>query len=516
MTTVLGRIIVLGLVTGLALMAAGPASAAIVNIACSESALRTAMLDDTNTSDTIVVPDNCVIKISSNTGDNDNLNGDFDFNSTTNTTKTELTIQGSGPGRSIIDGDGKDRVFDIGDKTFHLVELTVRNGDATVAANGSDTAAGGIRTSSTFTANNVVFLNNKGNIGGGIFDNGNAEITLTNVALIGNTATTGDGGGAYFDVTQDIVVNSTISGNSAPATGPGEGNGAGIYHFSGPLSLTNVTITNNTAGDAGGGLFVDGGFTQMKNTLIGGNTAPTDPDCVGGPGQISSSGNNLVQNKSAGCTFTNGTGDLVNQDPQLANGPANREGPNRTLTVGLLGGSPAIDAGATGAGGGGIGTVPTTDQRGTARSGAPDIGAYESTGVLTAHTSDVGYGPGDGLSAGVLVTNGATPVSGDVFAGLLFPTGFDPTCTGQLVVLVTTAGFQLRCTSTDPLGSFAALATNVTIPPDFTLNVNDILAVDPLPSVPNGPAQFFLLVGSLDPLVVQAASVVDFYFRTTP
>jgi hypothetical protein len=459
--------------------------------------------------DVLVIPDNCVIKISSNSNESDNADGDFDFTDTSNPSAGEITIQGSGPGRSILDGDGRDRVLEVGEnRTLNLVRLTVRNGDATNPDNGSDNAAGGIRVSGTLTAQNVVFVNNKGNNGGGVFDNGNGVITLTNVSLIGNTATTGDGGGAFIDVTQDTMTNVTVSGNSAPA-----GRGGGIFHFSGPLTLTNVTIANNTAGDTGGGIHVDGGFTTIKNTLIGRNVGTTsNPDCffdTGAGGFISSNGNNLVQNKSTGCQFTNATGDVVNTDPLIEEVASNLEGPNPTFTHGLLPSSPAINGGAT---------CPATDQRGVGRTGTCDIGAFEFTGSgVSVRASDVGYGPGDRLSLGALVHTGSTPLTGNVHAGLIMAPGFDPTCSGLTVVLLTSGGgFQVRCTSTHPLSSFAALAANVTVNPNTTINVDDILLVDPLPAVPPGPVQWFLLFGTLDPLDVEAVSMANFFLRTNP
>jgi hypothetical protein len=55
----------------------------------------------------------------------------------------------------------------------------------------------------------------------------------------------------------------------------------------------------------------------------------------------------------------------------------------------LLPGSPALDAGTSGS------SVPATDQRGIARVGTPDIGAFESQGFTVQRAS------GDGQSAGI-------------------------------------------------------------------------------------------------------------------
>jgi hypothetical protein len=94
--------------------------------------------------------------------------------------------------------------------------------------------------------------------------------------------------------------------------------------------------------------------------LVSGNT----PDNCIGP--ISDLGHNL--SSDASCVFTN-VGSLNNTDARLGL-LANNGGP--TLTMALLPGSPAIDAGDTAA-------APPTDQRGQPRPVglAADIGAYE-------------------------------------------------------------------------------------------------------------------------------------------
>jgi hypothetical protein len=100
----------------------------------------------------------------------------------------------------------------------------------------------------------------------------------------------------------------------------------------------------------------------VVNTILAGN-APSN-----GSGPITDAGHNLSSDNS--CAFMN-VGSLNNTDPML--GPlADNGGP--TLTMALLPGSPAIDAGDDAA-------APPTDQRGAPRpfGAATDIGAYEYT-----------------------------------------------------------------------------------------------------------------------------------------
>ena len=92
-----------------------------------------------------------------------------------------------------------------------------------------------------------------------------------------------------------------------------------------------------------------------------------------GPAGLTDAGHNL--SSDASCAFTN-PASVNNLDPKL--GPlADNGGP--TLTMALLPGSPAIDAGDTS-------LAPTTDQRGFPRPFglAADIGAYESSFIVPA------------------------------------------------------------------------------------------------------------------------------------
>src|SRR5262249_3385385 len=84
-----------------------------------------------------------------------------------------------------------------------------------------------------------------------------------------------------------------------------------------------------------------------------------------------------------------------------------------TQTMPLLPGSPAIDAGITGAG------IPITDQRGMSRVGATDIGAFESQGFTltpvagsTPQTAANGERFANPLTVTVTANNPLEPVNG--------------------------------------------------------------------------------------------------------
>jgi len=161
------------------------------------------------------------------------------------------------------------------------------------------------------------------------------------------------------------IINSTISGNQAAGFGGGVlANTAGTS-----ISIRNSTITSNTSGRQGGGISSAFGTSVLVlNSIVAGNSLD---DCANEPGSIgvSSQGNNVSSDDS--CGFTKST-DKQSTNPRL--GPLQDNG-GPTDTRALLPGSPAIDAGLTGANSG----CPATDQRGVRRPQGPrcDIGAFE-------------------------------------------------------------------------------------------------------------------------------------------
>ncbi|WP_461521987.1 choice-of-anchor Q domain-containing protein, partial [Porticoccus sp.] len=191
--------------------------------------------------------------------------------------------------------------------------------------------------------------------GGGLFNRGTA--TLTNVTLSGNSAGLGGGihndstGGASIDLT-----NVTISGNTATGA-----EGGGI-HNENTATLTNVTVSNNSAATQGGGVYTTGTVT-ISNSILANNTAGgSGPDAFG---TFSSDGTNIIENIAPASGF----GSDTSGDPNLG-ALANNGG--FTQTHALLGGSIAIDAGTNL-------NAPPLDQRGYLRTdGLADSGAFEA------------------------------------------------------------------------------------------------------------------------------------------
>ncbi|MDD3470677.1 MAG: right-handed parallel beta-helix repeat-containing protein, partial [Thermoguttaceae bacterium] len=121
---------------------------------------------------------------------------------------------------------------------------------------------------------------------GGICNYG--TLTVTNSTISGNTAPDNDGGGGGIcNFGTLTVTNSTISGNTASDAG------GGIYNEDGMLTVTNSTISGNTATWDGGGIYNQGDTLTVTNSTISGNTVS-----YGGGGGIYSYGTLLTVTNS--------------------------------------------------------------------------------------------------------------------------------------------------------------------------------------------------------------------------
>ncbi|MGH7885371.1 MAG: IPTL-CTERM sorting domain-containing protein, partial [Thermodesulfobacteriota bacterium] len=207
--------------------------------------------------------------------------------------------------------------------------------------------------------------------------NGSAELTLLNTIVRGGLANAGGlfgnfGGGIFNFGGTTTITNSTISGNTAT------GNGGGIFNY-GIATITNSTISGNAATGNGGGIYNDGNFALTITNTIVANSA-NGGDCQN-DGTIDDGGNNLIEDPANSCGLNNGVnGNIVGVDPIL--GVLQNNG-GLTPTQALVLGSSAIDTGNDTV----CNTPPVNgaDQRGISRpqngdnSGAAncDIGAFE-------------------------------------------------------------------------------------------------------------------------------------------
>lgn len=275
---------------------------------------------------------------------------------------------------------------------------------STIRENTAHRAGGLLTTAGGSLTDSTVSGNRATADAGGIFGTGPNDLTLTQSTVSHNTAGTVGGGMAYTwgDLGRAPVltlINSTVSTNHADIQGGGIANATTGTPLS-SVVLKNTTITQNTAPQGGG---IIGPHVTMHNTLLAGNTA-NDCDNTGPTSQ----GHNLL-GTNTNCTFLPTTGDLVGTaacpiDPRL--GPlADNGGP--TLTHALLPRSPAINAGNPSPPGSGDLACEATDQRGGARpfAGRCDMGAVEiGTDGASPLVPIAQAGPDQTVAEGDLVT----------------------------------------------------------------------------------------------------------------
>ena len=233
--------------------------------------------------------------------------------------------------------------------------------------------------SSNSTANIMPMQQNGG--GGGIYNDG-ATLTLERTTVDHNTAGgsspgSGYGGGIYNNNGTVSLTNVTVSGNLAPG---GISFGGGLYNkgASANMTLTNVTLYANKAGNQGGNLYNFFGTTPIKirNTIIASPTALFIDNCAGGlesdpTTRITDLGNNLEYPTAPAPSRACG---VSVSDPKLDE--LNLNTPGETKTHALQAGSAALDVPGACAG------APASDQRGVHRpqGSSCDLGAYEKGG----------------------------------------------------------------------------------------------------------------------------------------
>ncbi len=255
----------------------------------------------------------------------------------------DLTIQGAGSAKTIIDGNGavtNDRVFQIlaSAKNTSLSGLTIRNGKRSdVFGEGGGLAWEGGE-SSQILLNDVVFDSNSAKYGGGLSLNyaQGGSVELDNVVLRSNSSASGagaglsavfstnfsaflmkggkvynntganQGGGIELEGTQDglsteSIQNVEIYGNKANfGAGIDNFGGARPYHIDlvdsyvhdnqavsmggginnfGVINLTRTTLSSNSGGTYGGGLYTQNQFSGPQvqaifdQSTISGNSA---------------------------------------------------------------------------------------------------------------------------------------------------------------------------------------------------------------------------------------------------
>lgn len=209
-----------------------------------------------------------------------------------------LTIE-----RSTITGNTSNFGGGILNRSGGTLILNLTQVSANMAdVNATSTGAGISRQGNAFITDSIIFDNIAYASGGGINNQGAMSINRTTIS--GNLGNSAGGGGINNSSTDAFVIlNSTIAFNTTAL-----GNGAGIRNTRGIIDITNSTIAFNTVPvGSGGGILNQGGvipsIINIKNSLVVGNTAPTDPNCsdIFAGSTINDVGNNISDNVIDDC-----------------------------------------------------------------------------------------------------------------------------------------------------------------------------------------------------------------------
>lgn len=216
-----------------------------------------------------------------------------------------LILQGAGADSTIIDGGGTDRVVLIDPTAAVNVQIsgvTARNGNTTGNGGGIEVA-----TDANLTLQNGILSGNTAALaGGGIDDSGNGNLTINDCTFSGNLAkggSTGSGGGGvdYVGTGAVQIANSIFSDNTSNALltgGFGGGGGLEVDNAAATATIVNSVFTrNNSTRTGGGGIDVSNGLALT--VLDGTFTANQSEQGFGGGLFLRTSGANAAGTASS-------------------------------------------------------------------------------------------------------------------------------------------------------------------------------------------------------------------------
>ena len=236
----------------------------------------------------------------------------------------ETTVSGAGLRTTVINGDGKNRIFEVGNKAtvtisgLTLREAQVKGGDGAAVLNRGNLSISNVlflqnravgdplvaksgrgaalfnTNGGTASLNSVVALKNTSDgKGGAFFNDESSTLKIMNGEILGNQSLADAGGGISNSGTLEVTI-STIRGNQAVEAA------GGLDNIEANAKLLDVEITENTAGSAGGGVRSSGQFIG-HNLTVSANTATS----AGGiqaraPGKVSLNNVTVGDNQGGG------------------------------------------------------------------------------------------------------------------------------------------------------------------------------------------------------------------------
>ena len=237
----------------------------------------------------LMVPGTYKITLPGTVGETDNMAGEFAIFQGGGTNPTSLMIQNTSGGAVTVDGNHLNRVFDINPNnvitspkfSVTMTGFAIVNGDAT-SGDGADGSGGGIR------------------------DQNNVNLTLTHMTLKNDIASA-DGGGLVMFNTADSTWKLTITNSNISDDHAGDAGGGIDTDGAGTVDITGSVISGNTDINQGAGVYIDlavgampgaaGADMTMTKTFVSNNDAlaSSTADGQGGSGGgISNAGTGLM------------------------------------------------------------------------------------------------------------------------------------------------------------------------------------------------------------------------------
>ncbi len=316
---------------------------------------------------------------------------------------------------SVISGNIANGTSGSGGGILNLSGGIVSISNSTISSNSASRAGGGIEDNSggmgMITLIDVNLDNNTtasapGN-GGGLHITGPGNADIIRGTVNGNTASA-EGGGLWNGAGVMNVTGTTISGNTASGAAADQG-GGGVYNLSGTINIMDATISDNVAdgtSGSGGGILNDAGATvSVSNTTISGNSANRAgggiEDNSGAMGMVTLTDVNLDNNTTASAPGNGGGLHIT--------GPGNAD-----IIRGTVNGNTAsAEGGGLWNGAGVMNVTGTTISGNTASGAAADQGGggvYNLSGTINIMDATISDNVADGTSGsggGILNDAGA-------------------------------------------------------------------------------------------------------------
>jgi hypothetical protein len=191
-----------------------------------------------------------------------------------------VTLIGAGKEETRLSGEGASdqRVVDVAPGAV----VTIRGPTVTGGKHAAE-AGGGVRNQGRLTLVDCLIGENSAVVGGGVFNHDGSVLTLEECTVGANSAS--DLGGGIYDSTGAALTlrGSTVTHNSAE-------HGGGLYSHDASVSMTDTTITGNTASRGGGGMRVYDGSVVLTRCRLEKNTASSPSGGAGGGAYVSNGG----------------------------------------------------------------------------------------------------------------------------------------------------------------------------------------------------------------------------------